>query len=117
MQSRLKQPDRSLCLPGVFGQLVAIAVSFSGETSLFCPRVDTWAYGQLLVGAPPSFNGIFLSQSRRAAFCLPEGVALREVFEKWHVIGRPGILVPGSSQAFGCPSHLSPSPLWILHTA
>lgn len=76
-----------------------------------------WAYGQLLVGALPSFNGIFLPQSRRAAFCLSEGVALREVLLRWHVISKPGILVPGSNQAFGCPSHLHLSPLWILHTA
>lgn len=44
--------------------------------------------------------------------CIAEGGFLR-----WHVIGRPGILVPGSSQAFGCPSHLHLSLLWILHTA
>lgn len=38
-----------------------------------------WVYGQLLVGALPSFTGISLPRSRRAAFCLSEGVSLREV--------------------------------------
>lgn len=50
-----------------------------------------------------------LSQSRRAAFCLSEGSHCW-CFLRRRVIGRPGVLVPGSSQAFACLSHLHLSP-------
>lgn len=98
-------------------QGLQVTVKFPWVTFLFCARVNMWliASCQMMVCLP--FNGIFLL-NRMAAFCLSgEGCKLKGVWMRWQVIGRPGILVPGSSQVFGCP-FLSPAlTLWILHTA
>lgn len=76
-------------------------------------------YGQLMAGGLPSLNGIFLLGAEELRFADQEKVRLDGSDVWWHVIGRPGILVLDSSQAFGCPSapNLCLSPLWILHTA
>lgn len=76
-------------------------------------------YGQLMAGGLPSLNGIFFLGAEELHFADQEKVRLDGSDVWWHVIGRPGILVLDSSQAFGCPSapNLCLSPLWILHTA
>lgn len=52
----------------------------------------------------------FLPQSRRAAFCLSGEGSHCWCFLRRRAIGRPGVLVLGSGQALGCPSHLRLSP-------